>query len=429
MTTSQPGETEATGVTERERSYTLLLLVLVFTSSHVDRQIVAILAQPVKEAFEISDTQIGLLTGFAFAIFYATLGMPMALWADRGNRRNLVAYSIALWSAMTALCGAAANFWHLLLARIGVGVGEAGSNPPSHSMIADLYPPDRRGTAMAIFAVGVNLGIMLGYLIGGWVNQWLDWRWAFVVAGLPGLLIAALVRYTIREPPRLTPSGGAEKAPPFLETALFMWRSPILRHTVIAGTLVSFSGYAAIAWLPTFLVRVHDFNTGQAGSLLALQIGIGGGIGTFLGGWLADRLAPRSEGWRAWVVCCSLLVYIPFAALTYLTESATVAALAFTGPAVLGGTYIGTGFAIIQSQVSAQMRAVAAAINLFILNIIGLGLGPTTVGAISDWLRPSMGENSLSIGLLAMIVVIVWGGLHYWQAGRLLSRQQQETAA
>ena len=424
---SQPATRAAADMTERERGYTLLLLVLVFTSSHVDRQIVAILAQPIKEAFQISDTQIGLLTGFAFAIFYATLGMPMAMWADRGNRRNLVAYSIALWSAMTALCGAAANFWHLLLARIGVGVGEAGSNPPSHSMIADLYPPERRGTAMAIFAVGVNLGIMLGYLIGGWVNQWLDWRWAFVVAGLPGLLIAAMVRFTIREPPRLIQGGGEDaQAPPFLQTALTMWRSPILRHTVIAGTLVSFSGYAAVAWLPTFFVRVHDFTTGQAGSLLALQIGVGGGIGTFLGGWLADRLAPRSEGWRAWVVCIALLVYVPFAALTYLTESATVAALAFTGPAVLGGTYIGTGFAIIQSQVSAKMRAVAAAINLFILNIIGLGLGPTTVGAISDWLQPTLGDGSIGVGLLAMIAIIVWGGLHYWHVGRLLSRQKSD---
>ena len=154
-------------ITPRARRYTLLLLVLVFTSSHVDRQIVAILAQPIKEAFQISDTEVGLLTGFMFALFYATLGMPMAMWSDRGNRRNIIAISIALWSAMTALCGAAQSFWQLLLARIGVGVGEAGSNPPSHSIIADLYAPHERATAMAVFATGVNLGIMLGYLIGG----------------------------------------------------------------------------------------------------------------------------------------------------------------------------------------------------------------------------------------------------------------------
>ena len=246
--------------------------------------------------------------------------MPMAMWADRGNRRNLVAYSIALWSAMTALCGAAANFWHLLTARIGVGVGEAGSNPPSHSIIADLYPPNRRGTAMAIFATGVNMGIMLGYLIGGWVNQWIGWRWAFVVAGLPGLVIALMVRFTIQEPPRVV-ARDAEPAPPFFRVAGHMWRSPILRHVVIAGTLISFSGYAAVAWVPTYFVRVHGFSTGQAGTVLAFLIGLGGGAGTFLGGWLADRLAPRSEAWRAWVVCVALLIYAPFAVLAYLAQS------------------------------------------------------------------------------------------------------------
>ena len=172
-------------ITKRQRGYTLFLLVLVFTSSHVDRQIVAILQEPIKHAFGISDTQLGLLTGVMFALFYATLGMPMAMWADRHNRRNLITFSITLWSGMTALCGAALQFWQLLIARIGVGVGEAGSNPPSHSVISDLYGPTERATAMAIFGVGVNIGIMLGYLIGGWVNEWLGWRWAFVVAGAP----------------------------------------------------------------------------------------------------------------------------------------------------------------------------------------------------------------------------------------------------
>jgi predicted MFS family arabinose efflux permease len=414
---------QAAALSPRERSYTLFLLVLVFTSSHVDRQIVAILAQPIKEAFELSDTQLGLLTGFAFALFYATLGMPMAMWADRGNRRNLIAISIALWSGMTALCGAAQSFWHLLGARIGVGVGEAGSNPPSHSIISDLYPPEKRGTAMAIFAVGVNLGIMLGYLIGGWGNEWLDWRWAFLLAGAPGLLIALLVRFTIREPPRIVEHGVPTEAPSFWSVAATLWRSGILRHTVAAGTIVSFAGYATIAWIPTYFVRVHGYSTGHAGTVLALYLGIGGGLGTFFGGWLADRVAPFGEGWRAWVVTLSLVGYSPLALLCYTAESAQVASLAFLGPAVLGGTYIGVGFAIIQSQVTAKMRAQAAAINLFILNIIGLGLGPTTVGAISDWLEPSRGVDSLRYGLLAMVAVILWGAAHYFRAGQLLQRQ------
>jgi predicted MFS family arabinose efflux permease len=414
-------------ITPRARRYTLLLLVLVFTSSHVDRQIVAILAQPIKEAFQISDTEVGLLTGFMFALFYATLGMPMAMWSDRGNRRNIIAISIALWSAMTALCGAAQSFWQLLLARIGVGVGEAGSNPPSHSIIADLYAPHERATAMAVFATGVNLGIMLGYLIGGWVAQILDWRWAFVIAGVPGLAIALLVRMSITEPPRgySEPHADTPPAPPFREVALHMWRSRILRHVVAAGTLVSFAGYAAVAWVPSYLIRVHGMSSGEAGTVLAFLIGVGGGIGTFGGGWLADRLALYSEGWRAWIVTVSIAVYIPFAAVSYLASTPGVAVAAFAIPAVLGGVYIGTGFAIVQSQIPVHMRSVAAAINLFIVNIVGLGLGPTSVGLISDLSRASYGVDSLRVGLLAMILVIGWGGFHYLRVGQLLVQQRK----
>ena len=189
-------------VTDRQRRYTLFMLVLVFTSSHVDRQIMGILGQPIKESLMISDTQLGLLTGIMFAVFYATLGMPMAMWADRNNRRNLISFSVFLWSLMTALCAAASNFMQLLLLRIGVGVGEAGSNPPSHSMIADLYPPERRSTAMAIFGTGINWGILIGFLVGGWINEWYGWRVAFLVVGLPGILLALAVQFTVKEPPR-----------------------------------------------------------------------------------------------------------------------------------------------------------------------------------------------------------------------------------
>lgn len=415
---------EDASTSDRERRYTLLLLVLVFTSSHIDRQIVAILAQPLKDAFELSDSQLGVLTGFAFALFYATLGMPMAMWADRGNRRNLIALSIALWSGMTVLCGAAQSYVQLLVARIGVGVGEAGSNPPSHSIIADLYPPERRGTAMAIFAVGVNLGIMLGYLIGGWFNVWFDWRWAFVVAGLPGLFIALLVRFTIREPPRLVSQhDSSDGAPGFWEVVGVMVRSPILRNTVIAGTLASFAGYATIAWVPTYFVRLHGYSTGEAGTVLALLLGIGGGLGTFAGGWIADRLAPRGEGWRAWVVALSLAAYTPAGFLSYTATDSKLAVLGFAVPAILGGTYIGVGFAILQSQVTNRMRAVTAAVNLFIVNIVGLGLGPWTVGLISDRLAPSLGPDSLRYGLLAMLAVILWSAAHYFRTGQLLQRQ------
>ncbi len=411
-------------ISRGQRGYTLFLLVLVFTSSHIDRQIVGILAQPIKDAFDVTDTQLGLLSGVMFAIFYATLGMPMAMWADRGNRRNIITLSVALWSAMTALCGAAQAFWQMLIARVGVGVGEAGSNPPSHSIIADLYPPESRGTAMAIFATGVNLGIMLGYLIGGWVNEWLDWRWAFAVAGLPGLAIAAIVRFTLTEPPRgySEPHKTVLQPPPFFEVARTMWSSSIIRHTVAGGTLSAFAGYAVVAWVPTFFIRLHELGSGEVGTILALQVGLLGGLGTFAGGWLADRLAVRSEGYRAWVVTGAAVIYAPFAWVAFTAENTALAIAAFSVPAAIGGVYIGCGFAIIQNQIAPQMRSVTAAINLFILNIIGLGLGPVTVGAISDAMQTTHGVSSLGIGLCVMACVMLWSGVHYGVAGVLLHR-------
>jgi predicted MFS family arabinose efflux permease len=424
-------EAEDTGtlITKRQRAYTLGVLVVVFTSSHIDRQIVAILGQPIKEALEISDTQLGLLTGVMFAVFYATLGMPMAMWADRRNRRNLIAFSIALWSGMTALCGLAQNYIQLLLARIGVGVGEAGSNPPSHSIIADLYGPTERATALAIFGTGVNAGIMFGFLIGGWVNEWLGWRWAFIIAGLPGLAIALLVRMTVKEPPRgysegVSPAAQTE-APPFWAVARTMASSAILRNTVIGNTLVSFFGYALVLWVPVYLVRVHEMGTGEVGTILALLVGLGGAVGTYFGGVMADRLSARHPGWRAWVVVAAYTIVLPLAALSFLAESAYATIALYVLPAMLAGTYIGPSFAIIQGSVPLRMRSVAAAINLFILNIIGLGLGPFSVGLISDLTADAAGVGSLRYGLLAMIPVGLWGALHYLRAGFLLGREAQ----
>ena len=410
-------------ITKRQRSYTLFLLVLVFTSSHVDRQIVAILQEPIKAAFGIADWQLGLLTGVMFALFYATLGMPMAMWADRRNRRNLITFSISLWSLMTALCGAAAQFWQLLIARIGVGVGEAGSNPPSHSIISDLYAPHERGTAMAIFGLGVNLGVMLGYLIGGWVNEWLDWRWAFVVAGVPGLLIALVVRMTMVEPPRGYADGITERpaAPPFWDVARYMWRNSTIRNVVYGSTLISFAGYAGIAWVPVYLQRVHAYSTGESGTVLALAVGVAGGIGTFMGGYLADKLAPRAEGWRSWVVTVAALIYAPFAWLSFTAQDPFWAAAWFFVPATLGGVYIGTNFAMLQFLLPVQMRAVGAAINLFILNIIGLGLGPLSVGIISDLTMDTSGVDSVRNGLIAMIAIMLWGAFHQWRVGNMLN--------
>ena len=408
----------------QQRGYTLFLLLLVFIASHVDRQIVAILQEPIRIAFDLTDTQLGVLTGFAFALFYATLGMPMAMWADRRNRRNLIAFSISLWSAMTVACAAAGQYWQLLAARIGVAVGEAGSNPPSHSIIADLYEPAERATAMAIFGLGVNFGIMFGFLIGGWVNDWVGWRWAFVIAGAPGLLIALAVRFTMKEPPRGLSDGLTYEVqpPPFFLVVRTMWRDNRIRQLLLSNALISMAGYAAIAWAPVYFQRIHGFSTSESGTFLALGIGLGGGLGTFLGGALADKLSKISEGWRAWIVSFSILAYLPAGYLCYQSIDPFWAIFWFTGPAALGGVYIGVNFAILQSLAPVEMRAVMASINLFVLNIIGLGLGAFSVGLISDLMSPTTGVDSLRYGLMFTLLLMLWGGIHQTRLGFLLNK-------
>ena len=419
-------------VSDRQRRYTLLMLVLVFTSSHVDRQIMGILGQPIKESLLISDTQLGLLTGIMFAVFYATLGMPMAMWADRNNRRNLISFSVFLWSLMTAMCALATNFLQLLLLRIGVGVGEAGSNPPSHSIIADLYPPEKRSTAMAIFGTGINWGILIGFLVGGWINEWYGWQAAFVIVGLPGILLALLVRFTVVEPPRGHSEALQQEvaAPGFWEVVGFIWRNSVLRHIVVAGALVSFAGYASVIWIPIYLVRIHDMGTGEVGSYLALLIGVGGAIGIYLGGRIADFMAARrGQQWLPWVVAISSLITLPLLFIAFMATTPMMAIAAYALPAMLGTLYVAPGFALIQNSTPLEMRSVAAAINLFVTNIIGLGLGPFTVGFFSDVFSQSYGEDGLRWGLATTIVILIWGVIHYWRCGVMIKRQSAATLA
>ena len=405
------------------RRYALFLLLLVFTSSHVDRQILAILLEPIKHELALSDTQLGFLSGIAFAIFYATLGIPIAMWADRSNRRNIITLALAIWSGMTVLCGMAANFWQLALARIGVGIGEAGSSPPSHSIIADMYPPAERATAMGTFSLGVNFGLLIGFLVGGWINQWYGWRAAFWVVGAPGLVLALFVRYSLREPPRGYAEGlqaAIHEAPSFKTVVSSMWSTPSLRHVAAGATLASFVGYGVVLWLPAFLVRSHGLQSGVIGTALAIGFGVFGGIGTYMGGRLADRLGKRDIRWNVWVVAVALLLSLPFSLLFYFVQDTSLAFTVAIVPALLGGMYLGPSFALNQGLVSVRMRSVASAILLFIVNIIGLGLGPQTVGILSDMFSARHGNESLRYALLTLACVNVWTAAHYFLAGRTL---------
>jgi predicted MFS family arabinose efflux permease len=421
------GDTAAR-ITPAYRRYALLILVLAYTSSHVDRNIVGILMEPLKEDLLLSDTQLGFLSGIAFALFYATLGIPVAIWADRSNRRNIIAWAVAIWSFMTALCGMAQNFWQLAAARVGVGIGEAGSSPPSHSMLADLYPREQRSRAMAIYSLGVYLGIMIGFIVGGFIAEAWGWRAAFFVVGLPGLMIALLVRFTMIEPPRGFADGWADGvAPPppgaidFRANVALLWRVCSTRHVVIGVALTSFVGYGAIIWNPSYLIRSHGLSISQVGMFLGPLMGIVGCIGAWVGGTLADRLAARNEAWNAWVVGFAKLLAIPFILAFYLIEN-TVLAMAVYIPAVfLGAFYLGPSFAMIQSLTPLRSRALASALMLLVLNLVGLGVGPQVIGMLSDLMSRWFGSEGLRYALMAIAAVNAWACLHYWLAGRSIA--------
>lgn len=296
-------------ITPSYRRYALGILTVVYSVNYVDRQILSILLEPIKIDLSLSDTQLGLLFT-TFGIFYATLGLPIAMLADRTNRRNVITASMTIFSAMTAACGAVTAFWQLMIARILVGVGEAGSSPPSHSMIADLYEPKTRATALAVFSLGVNIGIFIGFLVGGYIAQWYGWRMAFLVVGLPGLALAVVVHFTLKEPPRGHSEGRTgqeeqEETPGILDVLRFLLTQPAFRHIAAGATLVSFVGYGAVAWLPPFLVRSHGMAVGDIGLALSLIIGIAGGIGTYGAGYLADKLGQKDVRYYMWVVAAA----------------------------------------------------------------------------------------------------------------------------
>ena len=414
-----PGQAISPGA----RRYALVILAIVYMFNFIDRQILAILLPAIREEFHVSDAWLGFLTGPAFAMFYIVLGIPIARYADRHNRRNLIAFAVALWSGMTALSGFVTNFVQLALARVGVGIGEAGCSPPAHSMIADYYPPEQRSTAMGIYTVGISAGIMLAYMLGGWVAQNIGWREAFLIVGLPGLMLALVVRLTVIEPPRGHSEGrqAAEKRPPWLETLRFLWTRSSFVHMTIAAGLSSFVGYAVINFMPTFLVRSFGMDLSTLGFWLGPILGIAGGAGFFLGGYIADHLGQTSRqralGFIGFTV---LLTAVPYAVM-FLSESWLVAILVFIVPACTANVYLAPVLAQAQGLVSLRMRAVTSAIALLIINIIGLLFGPQVTGILSTLLEPQFGEEAMRYSLLIVTsVCLPWAAWHYIRAGKTI---------
>ncbi len=403
-------------------NYALAMLTLVFTLNFLDRQIVTILAEPIKQDLQLADWQLGMMGGLAFALFYTVLGIPIARVADQSsaNRVWIISGALAVWSAMTALCGLAQNFVHLLLARIGVGVGEAGCTPPAHSLIADYVPAEKRASAIALYGLGIPIGTLIAFLAGGWMAQELGWRNAFLLVGLPGLALAAITVLTLREPRRERAGGPAGGAPgaTFGEALKEIATKKSFFHLATAAALISFVGYGFAFFLPSFFQRTHQMNIAEVGFALGIMSGVAGIIGMWLGGQIGDFGAKRDVRLYAWAPALGLIVGAPFFLAAMLHEDATTALWLLAAPTCLNGLWYGPAFAAVQGLVAPRTRAMAAAVLLFIVNIIGLGLGPLVVGLLSDVFATSQGPaEGLRSALIVAGLTGLWAAFHFWRTG------------
>ena len=404
-------------------NYVLAVLFVAYVINFVDRQIVSILAEPIKQALGVSDSWIGFLGGPAFAIFYATLGIPIARLADLWVRRSVIAIGLTLWSGMTALSGLSQSFTHLALARIGVGVGEAALSPPAHSLIADYFPVSRRSTALGIYATGIHIGVLIGLVMGGWLEQFWGWRAAFMVVGVPGLVLALVVRFTVREPVR-----GAQEAvpvtgvaPPVADVVRFLAARRSFIHLSLGIGFTAFAGYAFAFWAPQFLRRVHGMSSGELGTKIGLGLGIGGAIGSVLAGVLADRLGGRDVRWWLWIPAIACAGPLPFTLAFLLVGDPNLALLISFPGVVIAAMYQGPVFSTVQTLAPVRMRAVASGILMFVTNIIGLALGPQSIGWLNDYVFASRGTEAVRYSLLLVLTVMgMWSSLHFLLAARAL---------
>mgnify|MGYP002624521028 CR=1 FL=1 len=404
------------------RWYVLGVLVLVYIVNFIDRQILAILLPLIKADLGFSDTALGFLTGFAFAIFYVTLGFPAAWLADRGSRQRIISIAVLLWSAMTAATALANTFVQMALCRIGVGVGEAGCTPPAHSLISDYFPREERGTALGIYNLGFSFGVLIGFAAGGWVGETLGWRWAFFWAGMPGLLLSILVWTTVKEPVRrVAVQSPATDQPTLPDVLRFLLSQRAFVHLVIAASLTNLAYIGGLQWIPSFFNRSHGLSPAEVGIRLALVTGLVGGLGPLLGGVLTDYFGRRDMRWYVWLPGLGTVLATPFVVGAFLWPTSGGALLFLTVPASLGALGVAPLYAATRHLAHARMRAFAAASILFAINLVGLGFGPQLIGILSDILAPRYGIDSLRYALVAIMSIgTLYPALHFWLCARTL---------
>jgi MFS family permease len=433
----------------RTSIWVLILMTLTYTSSFMDRTVLSIIQNPIKEELHLSDTQLGILGGFAFALLYSTLGIPVARLAERVDRRWLITISLTVWSIATAASGLARGFVSLFALRVAVGVGEAGASPPAHSLITDFFPPEKRGTAFSVYSLGVSAGVLIGSIAGGYVAQTYGWRMTFAIFGLPGLLLAVLVPLTIKEPERgrLDASRPAKETLPSLG-AVFrqFWRKRALFHVVAGASISAFGAYSIISFSAPFFIRAHGATLAEAGLLLGLTGGLSAGVGIFFSGIITDRLSGRDARWAVWIPALGFLLATPLYIAGFLAPTRSAAFAILLVPPALQYLNLGPTMGLMHNMVSPRMRATATALLYLAVNLFGMGLGPPATGFMSDRLAAasfhgsSYSEQCLSVAakgdiaalcqaaasnglrwaLVLCTLAFLWAAIHYLIAARTL---------
>ncbi|MEM9014742.1 MAG: MFS transporter [Pseudomonadota bacterium] len=424
MTTSHP-KTEST----RYRYYVLGMLTIVYTFNFVDRQLIAILSPAIQEELGLSDTTLGLLKGFAFALLYSVLGIPIAWLADRWNRISIISIALAVWSGFTALSGLAANTVQLAIARVGVGVGEAGCSPPAHSVISDYFSKEERASAISIYSLGIPFGQMFAFLAGGWVLENLGWRNAFFIVGIPGVLLAVLVKLTLREPMR----GAQETDAPALDAKIDYRKGlkqllsiPSYWGVIVGTTFASLTGYGTALWIVDFYRRTFELSYTEITVPLAFLNGVIYGVGTYMGGYLTDRFGKSNKAVYALFPGIAMAITIPFG---WASVWAPTPVLSFSAAAFFLfciGIYLGPSFALAQTLAPVRLRAFSTAFLFLVLNLVALSLGPFWVGALSDSFAGAVGEiRGLQYAMTTLAIFSLCSAAAYWWTSKRLPADWQ----
>jgi MFS family permease len=415
----------------KSAGYALAMLTAIYSLNFLDRTVINILIDPIKRDYHLSDTVMGFISGFGFVILYSILAAPVARWADRGNRRSIITGGLILWSGMTALGGIARNAVQLTLSRFGVGIGEAAGTAPSTSMISDLFPRNKRSTAMSIYQLGPVIGGFLGSFIGGWVNQYYGWHDAFLVAGIPGLLVAFVFRFTVKEPTR----GGSEQQKVYTgqqrlgETMRFMAGQKCYMLLLAGFCLTTYTQFGFGTWTAVFLGRIQHLNTAQIGTYAGTLRGIAGLTGTLAGGYLSDWAGRKSVRWRIYVSAIASILTAPAVLIFLFAPTLPVCLIGFTAAMMLSPVHVGPLVGVSHSVVKVGMRAFATSVIYLISELVGLGLGPLFIGAFNDHYAHRLGVGVIRYSMATAAVTTLLGGLLFFVAAQFMERDMARTVA